>query len=115
MMLYYTGISAGFISLNMPPAVSYVSDLSPLKWGAYILTNVVFADETFTCTPSEEIPSSGACPISTGDQVLALYGFDGASGPNGMSLHLWVLGGVTLGYVALTFIVFRVRAYHLSH
>ena len=108
------GISAGFISLNMPPVVSYFADLSPLKWGAYILSNVVFADETFTCT-SDEKNASGQCPFTTGDEVLTLYGFNGANGYFGMNFHVWILAGITAGYAILSFVIFRFRAYQLSH
>jgi hypothetical protein len=38
----------------MPLALRYVSDLSPTAWGAYVLTNVAFQQQTFTCDASEQ-------------------------------------------------------------
>jgi hypothetical protein len=110
----FKGIAAGFISLNMPPAVTYLSDLSPLRWGSFILTNVVFQGKTFTCDASEK-NSAGACPLSTGEQVIELYGFTYPSAQNGMAAHMGVLAAVLFGYFLIALVSFRIRAYQLSH
>jgi hypothetical protein len=54
---------AGYISLSMPLALRYVSHLSPTAWGAYIITNVAFQQQTFTCDASEQ-DSAGAAHTS---------------------------------------------------
>jgi hypothetical protein len=36
------GIMAGYISLNMPLPLLYLSLLSPLTWGSYVLANLTF-------------------------------------------------------------------------
>lgn len=98
----------------MPQVVSYFADISPLKWGAYILSNVIFDNEVFTCTADQE-NADGECPYTTGDEVLALYGFDGGSGYFGVTFHMWILAGITATYIVLSFAIFRARAYQLSH
>lgn len=105
---------AGYISLDMPMALRYISYVSPTTWGCYVLTNVVFQQETFTCDASE-LDSQGNCPYSTGEQVLALYDMDGGGGRYGMTYHMYMLAVVTASVFLLSYIVLRGRAYRLSH
>jgi len=105
---------AGYISLSMPIELRYISYISPVTWGAYILSNVVFQQETFTCDDSER-DSQGNCPISTGEEVLALYNMDGGGGTYGLNFHIMMISIVTVGFFVLTFLVVRGRAFKLSH
>lgn len=114
MLVLCAGIMAGYISINMPAVLRYISYLAPTTWGCYILTNVVFQQQTFTCDASER-DSQGDCPYSTGEQVLELYNMSGGGGRYGMAYHMYMLAVVTLSVFALSFLVLRGRAYRLSH
>ena len=105
---------AGYISLNMPFVLQCISYISPLTYGCYILSNIVFQGEVFTCSSSER-DSSGNCPLATGEEVLALYSMDNGSGPYGMYYHMIMLATVTVVIFVLTYIVMRARAYKISH
>ena len=108
------GLLSGFISLNIPVFLQYVSFISPLTWGSYILANVVFDKQEFTCD-SDEKNAAGDCPISTGDQVLSLYGMTGRDGQYGLTFHLWIIGLNTAIYFLAAYAVLRLRGYNLSH
>jgi hypothetical protein len=105
---------AGYISIDMPAFLRCVSYLSPTTWGCYVLTNVVFQQETFTCSASER-DSDGDCPYSTGEEVLDLYNMGGGGGAYGMAYHMYMLAVVTVCVFALSYVVLRGRAYRLSH
>ena len=104
----------GYISINMSVVISSINYISPVKWGSRLLAKMVFNGETFTCT-DEEKNTAGDCPLSTGDEVLALYGMDGSRGGGGAELSAWLLGGLSIAFVAIGFIAFRLRAFILSH
>ena len=89
----------------MPDVIVKINYISPLKWGAWILTNTAFKGETFTCTET----IGGQCAISTGEQVIELYGMTVAKGDGGMQFHLWVVAIVTAGYMVLAFVILRIR------
>ena len=105
---------AGYISLDMPIELRYISYISPVTWGAYILSNVVFQQETFTCE-ADERDSQGQCPISTGEEVLALYDMDGGGGEYGVNFHMMMIAIVSACFFLVTFLVVRGRAFKLSH
>lgn len=100
---------AGFLSLSMPEFIKGISNLSPMYWGAYIMANIAFEDETFTCTSSQLV--NGTCPLSTGDEVLDLYGFNNGH----VTEHYWILALITGGYWLLSIAALRMRAWKLSH
>ena len=85
-----------------------------MTWGSYILANVVFDNQEFTCD-SDEKNAAGDCPISSGDQVLSLYGMTGRDGQYGLTFHLWIIGLNTAIYFLAAYIVLRLRGYNLSH
>lgn len=99
----------------MPQELVYISKASPITWGSYILSNIVFLDATFTCEPSEQLPN-GQCPLATGEQVLDLYNMNSrAEGHNAMTYHYWMLGLLTSVFFILSLVVFRAKSYYLSH
>jgi hypothetical protein len=112
--MFTAGIMAGYISLSMPIELRYISYISPVTWGAYILTNVVFQQATFTCD-SDQKDSQGNCPTSTGEQVLDLYDMGGGGGAYGMTYHMYMLAIVTSMFLLVTYIVLRLRMLALSH
>ena len=105
---------AGYISLDMPSQLRDISYASPVTWGAYILTNVVFQGAVFTCEETQK-DSLGNCPTTTGEQVLDLYSMGGASGTYGMNYHAIMLAVVTSCFLVATYVVLRLRVYQLSH
>jgi hypothetical protein len=103
-------ITAGFISLNMPQFLIDLSYVSPLRWGAYLLANIAFAGETFVC--DDDTANAATCGLTTGDEVLALYGFTGGGS---MAFHYLMVTVIAVIYFVLCWVVFRWRAYKLSH
>jgi hypothetical protein len=53
--------------------------------------------------------------ISTGEQVLELYGMQGGDGEYGTNYHALMLGGVTLSLFLFTYLVLRLRMLQMSH
>lgn len=106
-------ITAGFISLNMPLFLIDISYISPLRWGAYILANTAFSGESFVCG-DDDLQSSGGsvCVLSTGEDVLSLYGF---TGNGSIRFHYLMVTVTALFYFVVSLLVFRWRAYKLSH
>lgn len=105
---------AGFISIDMSETITRINYISPLKWGSWIVTNVVFRGINFTCQDSERL-QNGDCHIMTGEQVLALYHMN-ETGPNGgMGYHVWLLGVLSVAFFIISFLVLRLKAYQLSH
>ena len=100
--------------MDIPLVLQYVSYISPLTWGSYIVANIVFDGQSFTCDDNER-NDAGACPISTGDQVLSLYGMDNGDSRYGITFHLWIIGINTCLYFFLAYVVLRLRGYNLSH
>jgi hypothetical protein len=117
-MSIFIGITnqfTGFVSLSIPTWLDYIGYFSPAKWGSVVLTNVVFRGEVFTCVKSEEL-ATGACPLSTGRQVLELYNMDYSDETyRSQFFCLVILSIVTLLFFACAYITFRMKAYKLSH
>jgi hypothetical protein len=111
---FSSGILAGFISVSPPQFLEDISNISPLYWGAYLMSNIVFEGQTFTCNEDDELPD-GSCYFQTGDQVLDLYNFGGRDGKYGMTYHYWMLGIVTTIYFLIAIVGVRLRAYKISH
>ena len=108
------GIMAGYISIDMPQVLRDISQVAPSTWGSYVLSNIVFDGETFTCTSSEET-ADGTCVYDDGHDVLELYKMDGGGGRYGTVFHSWMLGLICTAYFLLAFAVLRWRAFKLSH
>lgn len=108
-VLSFLGIMAGYISIDMPVFLDYLSYISPLKWGAFLLTNITFKDKTFTCSDTDS-----SC-LSTGEQVLDLYNMQPGSGTNSMNFHAIMLAVVTLIYFLVALLAVRWRARMISH
>jgi hypothetical protein len=65
---------AGIITLKLPPVLHAINYISPFK---YLVANVAvysLRGRMFTCVPDQEV--GGRCPISSGEDVLQLYGLD---------------------------------------
>jgi hypothetical protein len=108
------GMLAGFISVSMPQFLTDLSSISPMYWGAYIISNISFEDQTFDCNTDDALPD-GSCLYSTGDDVLDLYNMTGADGKYGLTFHYIILTIVTIIYMLLAMFAMRLRAFKLSH
>jgi ABC-type multidrug transport system permease subunit len=95
----------GVISLSVPAFLQAMNHLSPVKWQVGSLASYSLRGIEFTCTDAQRLGGPhGPCPIQTGEQVLALYGLDVNTGTYVLSL-----GGVTLGYRILAYLVLKIR------
>jgi hypothetical protein len=108
------GVSSGFTSLDMPDWVVDISMISPQYWGAYLMANVAFEEEEFSCSADEYTPA-GTCPLSTGEEVLMMYNMSGSDGGEGINYHILMLGIVTACSLLIAYLVFLWRAYKLRH
>jgi len=107
-------MAAGFISINQSQTIRRLNYISPLKWGAWIVTNVVFDDNaTFSCEESEKL--YGVCPLPNGRSVLNLYGLSSSAEDGNMLFHLWIIALLSLGFCICSWCVLRLRAYKISH
>lgn len=116
LMSIFIGVTnqfAGFVSLSIPYWLNFFGYISPVKWGSIVLTNVVFRGETFTCSIEEEI-YPGRCPLSTGKEVLELYDM-GYSDEYTRQFYLIMVGLLTGILFLGSFIVFRIKLFHMSH
>mmetsp|Transcript_2882 Transcript_2882/g.4386 ORF Transcript_2882/g.4386 Transcript_2882/m.4386 type:complete len:752 (-) Transcript_2882:226-2481(-) len=95
---------AGFISLNMPLVLRYISYISPMRWGSVLLTNYVFNGETFDC---EVEP----CPYTEGEEIVKAYGMTFEQNGNGdRRFTIGMLCIITAAYILLAFTLFRFKA-----
>lgn len=108
-VISFLGIMAGYISLDMPVFLDYLAFISPLKWGAFLLTNIAFQGETFDCDANDS-----TC-LSTGDEVLDLYNMNAGQGTRSMMFYSYMLVVITVVYFLLALLAVRLRAIKLSH
>lgn len=108
-------MASGFISIQQAAVVDALNHLSPVKWGAWVLTNVAFRKQTFDCTALERATQGGCLP--TGEDVLRLYKMYDTSPADGGDLgdHLLILGMLSMGFCAVSWVFLRVRALLTSH
>jgi hypothetical protein len=83
-----------------------------MKWGSWVLANITFKNLVFTCTDSQK-NAIGECNYSTGNEVLDLYNFNGNK--NDLNFHIIILFIVILMFFLVSVLVFRIKAYQISH
>jgi hypothetical protein len=91
---------AGIVALDIPRALQIINYLSPFKYSVINLAVYSLKSREFTCTPAQEV--GGKCPISTGEQVLALYNIDGNP-----KLSLLILGVLVVFYRLVAYAVVK--------
>lgn len=96
-------VMGGVMSLNIPSFLQAFNHLSPIKWSIGNLAPYSLQGVTFTCTDFQRL-ATGACPIETGDQVLALYGLD-----HDRRLNLLALALCVVVYRALAYAILKAR------
>lgn len=101
---------AGFISLRMAPVLQIVNYISPIKYGSWVIMNVVFRGLQLSCNSSI---SSQICPLPNGESVLKLYNMQEESDDE-FAWHIYVLAALCLLYMSLSYAVLRGRTFLLS-
>lgn len=111
LLLFFVGIITGFFSLSMPAVFLSLRYISPLYYGSYVLSNLVFFDVEFSCSDS----SNDNCFYSDGNQVLSAYNFSDRNGQYGYNFHYVMLAVSILFYLLVTLVGFRWSARSLVH
>ncbi|KAG0632817.1 P-loop containing nucleoside triphosphate hydrolase protein [Tuber brumale] len=99
---------SGIMSIDVPAPLEAFNYLSPLRYAARSLTPYSLDGVTFTCTPSQRLPS-GNCPIETGKQVLQLYGLD-----EDPKWNLVALAVVMVVYRVVAFVMLKLQRMQLG-
>ena len=106
----------GFLSLSQPDAILYISYITPMRWGAYILANTALAGKEYSCEGAL-VTANGKCALSTGEDVLLLYHMEASDRNSGSTIGFYygmlfmVMGLYALFAVAAV----RLRALKISH
>eukprot|EP01133_Synstelium_polycarpum_P016895 gene16895-20090_t len=90
-------VLAGFFRPNgqLPVVLEYFNYALPTKWAAEVLAINEFTGAKFDCPGNQSLDGKGIiCPISTGEEVLASYGW------NGINIHesLIIMVAISIGY-----------------
>lgn len=101
-LLSISTILGGVLSLNVDGVLQGINHLSPIKWSVANLAPYSMHGQKFTCTTAEMLPN-GSCPISSGDQVLALYNLN-KDGP----MSIMALGICTIVYRLVAYAFLKV-------
>ncbi|KAF3908799.1 hypothetical protein ABW21_db0207627 [Orbilia brochopaga] len=88
---------AGLMSYNVPGFLTAMNHLSPLKYAVGNMLPYSLEGQKFTCERYQELPN-GVCPVSTGYDVLRLYGYH-------------YDGRRNLLYLAVVTVAYRIAAY----
>lgn len=88
----------GVLAVNVTGFLQWINHVNPIKWQVNAMASEQLRGVRFTCEDQQRLPS-GACPIETGEQVLALYKLDKFS------------TGECVGYLAIIVVSIRVLAY----
>jgi ABC-type multidrug transport system ATPase subunit len=95
-LLTISTIMGGVISLEIPAVLQAFNHLSPLKYSVANLAAYSMRGQIFSCRPEQQV--DGRCPLSTGEEVLALYNLEIDAGMN-----LLALGVTTVVYRIVAF------------
>jgi ABC-type multidrug transport system ATPase subunit len=93
----------GIISLSVPGFLQALNHASPVKWQVGALASYSLRGIEFACSNAQRL-ADGKCPIENGGQALALYHLDVDTGKYALAL-----GGVTVGYRLLAYVVLKAR------
>jgi len=93
-------VMSGVLSLQIPRFLQAWNHLSPVKWAVANMAPYTLRGIRFTCEAWQKI--NGACPITTGEQVLDLYKLN--SDP---ALKLMALGICAIAYRFMAYVVLK--------
>lgn len=101
-------------SSNIPKWFIWVEWLSPIKYSFAALMLNDLDDISFRCSSAqlqEDANGNTFCPLTTGEQVLTLYGLDTNTTlsiqANLFALIVWIGIARVLGYIALRFLPYN--------
>jgi ABC-type multidrug transport system permease subunit len=101
--------SGFFVNSNgIPVYFDWISYIAPMKYGYRALAINEFTDLEMTCTPSQMVATGSGgtvCPITNGNQVLALMGFDDAGT---VTENIGIMIGLYAGMMMLSYIALHV-------
>jgi ABC-type multidrug transport system ATPase subunit len=92
-------IMAGFLAFSMPAGIKTINYISLLRYTSRLNAVYEFRGQPITCLPDQI--TAGVCPITSGSQVLELYGFDASVSAETLD---WVMSAVLV-------IVYRLIAF----
>ncbi|KAF3387300.1 putative ABC transporter ATP-binding protein/permease [Penicillium rolfsii] len=105
-LLSISTILGGVMSLNVNEVLQGLNHLSPIKYAIANLAPYSMHGQRFHCTSSQQL-ADGSCPISTGEEVLALYNLD-KNGP----MNVLALGVCTIIYRLVAYLFLKVMRSH---
>lgn len=70
---------SGILSINMPAFLTGINYLSPVRYAIANLAPYTLRGVELTCEASQRIPGTEQCIVSSGEQVLQLFGFQDAN------------------------------------
>lgn len=88
----------GVLAVDVTGFLQWINHVNPIKWQVNAMASEQLRGVEFTCEQGQRLPN-GACPIETGEQVLALYKLDKFS------------TGECAGFLAIIAVSIRVLAY----
>lgn len=104
---------SGVLSIHMPGFLSAMNYLSPIRYAIRNLAPYSLRDIEFTCNASQMIPDGNGgmrCTVQNGIEALQLYSLDVNPWP-----QVLALGGCTIVYRALAYVILRVAKSHWEH
>ena len=101
-------LSSGFfVVLNQIPVwLRWIHYISPVRYAFEAMMYIVFEGQPLYCTP-QEMSQNGTCPLTSGDDLLAQYGF------SDLGSSIWVENiGILIGlYVGFSFVAYVFLVY----
>ena len=99
-MIAFSHKTGGVMSLNIPSFLQAFNHLSPIKWAMGNMAPYTLRGVQFTCDEYQKI--NGRCPITTGEDALALYKLN-----KDPEMYIMALGIVTIVYRLVAYVVLK--------
>eukprot|EP01113_Clastostelium_recurvatum_P028388 TRINITY_DN3435_c0_g1_i4.p1 TRINITY_DN3435_c0_g1~~TRINITY_DN3435_c0_g1_i4.p1 ORF type:complete len:1300 (-),score=267.02 TRINITY_DN3435_c0_g1_i4:132-3977(-) len=104
-----TVVMSGFFNLSMNMIVTVVNWFSICRTAAYLLALNEFEGLALTCTPEQQM-ADGACPFTSGDEVLKLYNFHSDE----KTKYMLLVASCVVVYRVLAFVTLRLIKRRMS-
>jgi hypothetical protein len=88
------------MSLNIPSFLQAFNHLSPIKWAMGNMAPYTLRGVKFTCDEYQKI--DGRCPITTGEEALALYKLG-----KDPEMYIMALGVCTIVYRLVAYLILK--------
>ncbi|KAJ4347215.1 uncharacterized protein N0V89_011154 [Didymosphaeria variabile] len=93
-------IMGGVMSLNIPSFLQAFNHLSPIKWAMGNMAPYTLRGVKFSCEEYQKI--NGRCPITTGEDALALYKLN-----KDPEMYIMALGVCTIVYRLISYLILK--------